>query len=67
MYWKAVNYITEKEDIFFEAVLRKLDVQMEVSPEDLAKIPRDGPLLIVANHPWGNDGYAIAFKNEARL
>ena len=41
-------------------MLRKLDVQMEVSPEDLAKIPRDGPLLIVANHPFGGiDGLAL--------
>ncbi|NBQ03480.1 MAG: hypothetical protein EBU27_09800, partial [Opitutae bacterium] len=45
LYRNAVNYIIEKKKVtFFEAVLRKLDVQMEVLPEDLAKIPRDGPL-----------------------
>ena len=61
LYRNAVNYIIEKKKItFFEAVLRKLDVQMEVLPEDLAKIPRDGPLLVVANHPFGGiDGLAL--------
>ena len=61
LYRNAVNYIIEKKKItFFEAVLRKLDVQIEVLPEDLAKIPRDGPLLVVANHPFGGiDGLAL--------
>jgi len=61
LYRNAVNYIIEKKKItFFEAVLRKLDVQMEVLPEDLAKVPRDGPLLVVANHPFGGiDGLAL--------
>ena len=41
-------------------MLRKLDIQMELLPEDLAKIPRKGPLLIVANHPFGGiDGLAL--------
>ena len=61
LYQDAVNHIVEKKNItFFEAVLKKLDVQMEVLPEDLAKIPRDGPLLVVANHPFGGiDGLAL--------
>jgi len=61
LYWSSVNYVNEKKKItFFEAVLRKLDIQMELLPEDLAKIPRQGPLLIVANHPFGGiDGLAL--------
>ena len=61
LYQDAVNHIVEKKNItFFEAVLKKLDVQIEVLPEDLAKIPRDGPLLVVANHPFGGiDGLAL--------
>lgn len=38
---------------FFERSLRSLNVAYEVSDEDLAKVPRDGPLLIVSNHPFG--------------
>ena len=46
---------------FFVRVLRSLKVSYEVSEEDLARIPRTGPLLVVSNHPYGGvDGMAMA-------
>jgi len=38
---------------FLERVLEILGVKVRVSPEDLKRIPRTGPLLVVANHPYG--------------
>jgi putative hemolysin len=38
---------------FLPAVLDTLDVRLEVSPEDIARIPRTGPVVVVANHPFG--------------
>ncbi|WP_309397557.1 lysophospholipid acyltransferase family protein [Cerasicoccus maritimus] len=38
---------------FYERALRALNVAYEVSDEDLAKIPKDGPTLVVSNHPFG--------------
>ncbi|MGE9295884.1 MAG: lysophospholipid acyltransferase family protein [Puniceicoccales bacterium] len=38
---------------FFERSLRSLNVAYEVSEEDLAKIPKEGPVLVVSNHPFG--------------
>ncbi len=33
--------------------LDKLDIDINYDPEQLAKIPKDGPLIFVANHPFG--------------
>jgi len=38
---------------FFARALRSLNVAYEVSDEDLAKFPREGPTIVVANHPFG--------------
>src|SRR5215475_11421063 len=34
-------------------LLALLDVTFECDPEELERIPRQGPLLIAANHPFG--------------
>lgn len=34
-------------------LLEALGIAWEASPEELARIPRTGPLLLVANHPFG--------------
>lgn len=38
---------------FSQKCLDDLDVGLDIKPEDLARIPRTGPLVIVANHPFG--------------
>lgn len=38
---------------FFETIRRSLDLACEVSADDLAKIPTSGPVIVVANHPFG--------------
>ena len=35
------------------AALELLDIQVDVSAEQLAKIPQEGPVVIVSNHPFG--------------
>src|SRR3954451_2358668 len=37
----------------FERLLELLNVRVEVAPADLAQIPGKGPVLLVANHPFG--------------
>jgi putative hemolysin len=37
----------------FARFLEGLDVRWRCSPEDMARIPRSGPVVVVANHPFG--------------
>lgn len=47
--------ISEKANhkYFFEQALERLGIRYEATEPDLASIPRDGPLVVVANHPFG--------------
>jgi len=47
-------------DDFFAGALQALNVTYDLAPVDLAKIPPTGPLLVVANHPFGGiDGLVL--------
>lgn len=38
---------------FFQKSLESMKLKIQVSPEDLERIPASGPVLTVANHPFG--------------
>ena len=45
---------------FFEACMRRLSIDVRVDAAGLAGVPRQGPLIFVANHPFGIvDGLAM--------
>lgn len=45
----------------WDRILRSLNVAYQVAPEDMAGIPPRGPLVVVANHPYGGiEGIILA-------
>jgi putative hemolysin len=50
--YRHVSHTSNPQD-FLEASLRLLNVHIQVALEDRAKIPASGPLVVVANHPFG--------------
>jgi putative hemolysin len=50
---------------FFAAAVRKLDIDVRYEAQALARLPASGPLVIVANHPYGVlDGIVISWLVE---
>lgn len=48
-------------EAFLAWTLRELGIEVKVSEADLARIPKSGPAIVVANHPFGAiEGIAIA-------
>jgi putative hemolysin len=58
----ALGYAEEVERgrDFWEVMTERYRLGLTVTDEDLARIPREGPLVVVANHPFGiADGMAM--------
>jgi putative hemolysin len=52
---------TSAEDGFVRKLLDDLQVRVNVTESDFAKIPRSGPVVVVSNHPFGIlDGVMLA-------
>lgn len=57
----------------FSSILRLLDISYSVTSTDMARIPDQGPLVVVANHPFGGiEGVVLGdmlqrFRPDAKL
>ena len=50
--YNDVAEVGNNEDVW-QRILRSMNVEYQVTPADRANIPAKGPLVIVANHPFG--------------
>ena len=51
---------SEYDPDFFMKTLRVMGVQFEVDTESFERIPKEGPLIVIANHPFGGvDGVVL--------
>ncbi|MEN8863766.1 MAG: hypothetical protein ABF315_11330, partial [Lentimonas sp.] len=51
---------SEYDPEFFMKTLRVMGVQFEVDKESLERLPKEGPLVVIANHPFGGvDGVVL--------
>lgn len=48
----ASNYLKQPTD-FLNSVIQDAGINCDIIKEDLAKIPENGPFVIIANHPFG--------------
>lgn len=50
----------EDADAFLDRLIEAVGVTIELSEEDLQKIPREGPFITISNHPFGGlDGIIL--------
>lgn len=64
-------YETYRRDLadqpFFEAAIKLLELDVQLSTSRLAQVPATGPLVIVANHPFGVlDGLLVSWLISLR-
>ena len=57
---RLYNRYDRRED-FFDAAVKLLKLRLRFNEEGLANIPKEGPLMVVANHPFGVvDGLVVS-------
>lgn len=51
LYDKVANH--ESDQAFYDRLLDQMNVNYRISEEDMKRIPEEGKLVVVANHPFG--------------
>ncbi len=59
IYYDAVDYDTQQP--FYDKLLERMNVNYHISERDMERIPKDGRVVVVANHPFGGiEGVILA-------
>jgi len=59
LYNEALHYDTEQA--FYDKLLERMNVNYHISERDMGRIPKEGRVVVVANHPFGGlEGIILA-------
>ena len=51
---RLYSHVSEYQGIdFADHLLEQLNVKCDIAPEEFDNIPKEGPFIIVSNHPFG--------------
>ena len=65
---KIYEQIASKEGIeFINEIIRILEFKIEFDENELKKIPEEGPLIVVANHPLGGFDGLLLIKYLSKI
>ena len=65
---KIYGQVASKEGIdFIDEIIRILEFNVEMDENELKRIPKSGPLIVVANHPFGGLDGLILIKLLAQV
>jgi len=58
IYFKACQL--PDDECFCERLLKVMNIELDINHDDLQKIPKEGPVLVTSNHPFGGiDGIIL--------
>lgn len=64
IYADSIKKVDDRQ--FFEKILETMNVQYQITERDLERIPKNGPVIITSNHPFGGiEGIILATIMES--